>query len=1022
MTGKWMPLLILSLFLSTASAEPATTLPDAILRDANICPGPDGTYYLTGTTPLTGKDGKPDFNNNRGVHVWSSKDLKQWSDLGFVWDLWKDPSNHAHGQGGSAWQTELYPVPGLPPGERGRGMTAPRLTHDGHRFWITFSMNGYAAGAMPGCTDVKGPYKDTLLLAETGGAPTDKSDAVLFVDRDGTRYLLWGGGCLAKLKEPGTLEALKANESGVEGPVQYLPAMIEGFAGDDGLPDRGAPYGPFLFHDGTNYQFLFTATTLRDGGIHEDSYICSAKELPGPYSKPRPLVADSGRVTTFKGPGGKWHLAWSGTDPKNAEFEKPAIQAFPPREAKAFAAGAPKPKRGEIAGTVPLRKPAEHPKNVKQLLDMIEPLMDHPLRDASICRGPDKTWYLIGTEATRGSGKKAGNAASVSLLDWSNNNGIRLWSSSDRKTWRDCGYVWDIDRDASKSPKSAWQMESHLDLTLGAKPLIGRAMSAPEIVFAKGTFWIVYSMNGSGIGLLKSSNGKAEGPYEDFGRVVTHGRDGSLFEDKDGTVNLVWGQGFYAPMKDDMTGLSGPVKTFFTNTAWYPRYLRRPENMGQWGSHLIKAGDWYVWTFTTRTGRLGINSIDTMASWSKSLDGPWGEPCLMLANGGQSTLVSDGDGGYLATVSGEDEYSQWPYRAAITPVVSEGGAKGGGLILKEYAPQAVTTDFHAVNSLQATALDLWIGHPDLIPCTLRDVCVTQEHDGFYYATGSFWGVEQYRRDVVLFRSPDKLHWEAMPPVYTATQFREIPGFDVTKLDEFIQKDDGKNRKFQMQIGENHVQRIGDTYYIMPMQFSGLGGNMLIKSLSGKIEGPYRGIRDLPSTADVTVDDDGTILLQTGDSLIPFKNAAEFETLPRKDFAGRSLKIEVPGNICFSEDCEVGIMRINGKYVHWSTDWTGSYDAIYHWADSYKGPWKGDLRILPYGGNGRFFRDGDGSWWYAYFMNNNDYATRAQNLCRMDMYPLFVGMENGELIIEPRALRENRSRLEKMGGLWFGKPR
>ena len=300
---------------------------------------------------------------------------------------------------------------------------------------------------------------------------------------------------------------------------------------------------------------------------------------------------------------------------------------------------------------------------------------------------------------------------------------------------------------------------------------------------------------------------------------------------------------------------------------------------------------------------------------------------------------------------------------------------------------------------------------------MRDVCVTYEPDGSYYATGSFWGVEQYRRDVVLFRSRDKLHWEPLPPVYTATQFREIPGFDVAKLDEFLSKDDGKNREFKIQIGENHVQRVGDTYYILPMQFSGLGGNMLIKSLSGKIEGPYRGIRDLPSTADLSVDDDGTLLLQWGDKITSFKNTAELETLPRKEFAVRSHVIEAPRNICFSEDCEVGVMRIAGKYVNWSTDWTGSYDAIYHWADSLQGPWQGALRILPYGGNGRFFRDGDGTWWYAYFMNTNDYTTRAQNYCRMNMYPLFVGVENGELIIEPKAVRENRAALEKMGAMW-----
>lgn len=123
------------------------------------------------------------------------------------------------------------------------------------------------------------------------------------------------------------------------------------------------------------------------------------------------------------------------------------------------------------------------------------------------------------------------------------------------------------------------------------------------------------------------------------------------------------------------------------------------------------------------------------------------------------------------------------------------------------------------------------------------------------------------------------------------------------------------------------------------------------------------------------------------------------------------------NVCFSEDCEAGIMKIAGKYVNWSTDWTGCYDAIYHYADDWRGPWKGEMRILPYGGNGKFFQDEEGEWWYGYFPNTNDYATRAQNFVRMNMYPLYVGFENSELIIEPKALRRNRVRLERMGALW-----
>ena len=966
------------------------------LRDASICRGPGGTFYLTGTTATVDDNGVADFHNNRGVRVWASRDLRRWEDRGLVWDLWEDPTNRAHGGGGSAWQTELYPVPGLPPGERGRGMTAPRLAHDGERFWITFSMNGYAAGAMPGGPDVAGPYTDTRLIVEAGAEPTGKGDASLFVDLRGTRYLVWGGGCIARLRDD--LGKLGYGDVGVEGPRHYLPALIEGYPGDDGLPEHGPPYGVSLFRDEGRYAFVFAATTLRDGGIHEDSYVCFADRLLGPYSRPKLLVPDSGRCTVFRGPDGELRVVYSDAD------NRPVIADYAPTDP--VEGKTPAPGSVDIAIRVPPRRVSDKPEDIPQLLETIEPCLDRPLRDAALCRSHRGTWYLTGTEA---------GLAPDGALDWSSNRGVHLWSSTDSENWKDLGYVWEIERDGGP-----WQKAARLDLTCGAEPRFGRAITAPELHHLKGTFWIVYSMNGSGIGILKSTTGRAEGPYEDLGRLTHQGRDPSLFEDSDGTVYLVWGQGFYAELSNDLTELAGPVKTMFTDVRWYPRYLRRLENIGLWGSHLAKQGDWYIWTFTTRSGRCGINAIDTMASWSKSLDGPWGEPCLMLANGGQSTLVPDGAAGWLATVSGEDEYAECPYQPAITPVVTA-GAKGEPLQLRPYRANASTADFQAVNSYRATALDLWIGHPDLIPHKLRDVFIFRDVDGTYYCTGSFWGVEELRRDVVLFRSEDLLHWEKLPPVYSYVQLKEDGLIeDVEAFEELVRKDrEGTNWRFRIQIGEQNIWRLDGNYYINAQAFCRPGGHFLLRSTTGRIEGPYEGIQRIVGVGDLMQDDDGSILFQWGPWLRHFENVAEFEGTREMEFRKGILTIEngERPNTCFSEDCEAGIMKIAGKYVNWSTDWTGCYDAIYHYADDWRGPWKGEMRILPYGGNGKFFRDEEGEWWYGYFPNTNDYATRAQNFVRMNMYPLYVGFENKELVIEPKALRRNRARLERMGALW-----
>ena len=93
-------------------------------------------------------------------------------------------------------------------------------------------------------------------------------------------------------------------------------------------------------------------------------------------------------------------------------------------------------------------------------------LMDTPLRDPSICLGPDGTYYLTGT--------------SEPFWGFNNENGIRVWKSRDMVTWEPLGTVW-------RYGGSPWH-EKYLE---AKKPLW-----APEIHYLKGTFWLTYSMPG----------------------------------------------------------------------------------------------------------------------------------------------------------------------------------------------------------------------------------------------------------------------------------------------------------------------------------------------------------------------------------------------------------------------------------------------------------------------------------------------------------------------------------------------
>ena len=137
-------------------------------------------------------------------------------------------------------------------------------------------------------------------------------------------------------------------------------------------------------------------------------------------------------------------------------------------------------------------------------------LADFPLRDTAICRGPDGTWYLTGTVPPF----------------WAFNEGIKLWKSKDLAAWEPLGFVW-------KYGGSPWH-KPYLDKK---KPLW-----APEVHFLRGTFWLTYSLPGwdgtgktSGCGLLRSTSGKPEGPYQDVQPAERLGDeiDASLFQDDD---------------------------------------------------------------------------------------------------------------------------------------------------------------------------------------------------------------------------------------------------------------------------------------------------------------------------------------------------------------------------------------------------------------------------------------------------------------------------------------------------------
>jgi hypothetical protein len=259
-------------------------------------------------------------------------------------------------------------------------------------------------------------------------------------------------------------------------------------------------------------------------------------------------------------------------------------------------------------------------------LSQLKPLFDYPLRDTCVCVGPD-AYYLIGTTGAP--------------TWWATNEGIRIWKSNDLQHWEPMGLVWSLAR----------------DLTWQKKQGDNQAIWAPEMHYINGTYWIAYSVNYGGTGILKSTSGKPEGPYVD---VKTDGPltgeiDASLFQDDDGKVYFVYQNGKIARMKDDMTGLAAE-----------PQLVKSAGGgqVGFEGAFVFKAqGRYYLSCADFTDGR-----YHCYVASSKTLMGPYSERLLAIPCGGHNMFFKDRQGMWWSTFFGNDDDAAFKERAALLPV------------------------------------------------------------------------------------------------------------------------------------------------------------------------------------------------------------------------------------------------------------------------------------------------------------------------------------------------------------------
>jgi len=264
------------------------------------------------------------------------------------------------------------------------------------------------------------------------------------------------------------------------------------------------------------------------------------------------------------------------------------------------------------------------------LVKAVRLLFDEYGRDPSICLGPDGTYYLTGTT--------------------SGQNCIRLWKSKDLVQWDKLNFEWHYG-------DSPW----HQNYKAKGCPLW-----APEVHYKKGTFWLTYSMptytgefKDSGSGLLKSTTGKAEGPYVDVSPNERLGDeiDASLFEDDDGSVYFIWHCGKIRKMKPDMTGPAEPGRKLKiavpdpdpTHHSDLCAKIHGPnsfDHIAYEGVFLLKIADTYVLTASdTYHGK-----YTCWAATSKNIYGPYSARYPAIPHGGHNMFFRDKTGQWWSTI------------------------------------------------------------------------------------------------------------------------------------------------------------------------------------------------------------------------------------------------------------------------------------------------------------------------------------------------------------------------------------
>lgn len=566
--------------MPAADARPvAVIFAERPIGDASLARLPRGGWVMTGTTLREGQ--------RHGVALWTSIDGRTWKALGPAKITGDD----------------------IAVGDVSERYLAPSVTVAGDRLYLAFSdKTGCARIATGSAAAPDGAFAASPCLVE------DAAYVSLFVDRDGTGYLLWGGGHIARLA-PGF--AKLAEPSRFLKPDQALFARHPPVGKDWPVRTRIGTHGATMIRDADRYILAASEVTGRMRTATEDVFVAVAPTPYGPFTMRALAAPHAGRAA----------LVWQGDNTLAAVYNPKCEDSF-----ALFC---------EQVGLVPLER---FEGRLRQAASVItedsavaarKPLVTtETMRDPSATLGGDGNYYLVGTLDGYGYHRPGG--------------GVKLWKSANLKTWTEVGFVWrwqDMGYDFGDNIAELW---------------------APEIMWSRHdeTYYLAFSIMERSVGgktwLYRSRTGKPEGPYENVTTsYLVKGIDGFPFEDDDG-LYFLWGGGSIAKLNAKRSGFDGPVRQLVDSDG---------DHVGYEGTGLIKVNGVYFLTGAEWHGPLRTHgTYDMMYGTSKTLFGPYSQRRMGAPHGGHGTPFADKQGRYWYTMFGNDPTAPWRMHFGLVPI------------------------------------------------------------------------------------------------------------------------------------------------------------------------------------------------------------------------------------------------------------------------------------------------------------------------------------------------------------------